>query len=106
VAGWVAIKAPFARQPLSLRTYASLTASGIAHEDVNRVAPARSGATIPNPTIPQIQRTQPVLSCENRDLRRSPVTQPLTDLVPRPTVQVKANDQPKFVGGSQSVNIQ
>jgi len=30
----------------------------------------------------------------------------LTDLLPRPAVQVEADDEPKFVSGGQSVNIQ
>ena len=52
VAGWGVIKAPFARQLLSLRTCASLAASEIIHEGAERADSGKAGTATTNPTIP------------------------------------------------------
>src|SRR5947208_14942615 len=52
VAGWVVIKAPFARQLLSLRTCASLAASEIIHGGAERADSGKAGTATTHRTIP------------------------------------------------------
>ena len=107
VAGWVVIKAPFARQLLSLRTCASLAASEIIHGGAERASSGKAGTANHSSNNPgKFRERNPHLRRENRDSCRSSVAQPGIDLGPRPTVQVEPDDKPKFLGRSQRVNIQ
>src|SRR5947208_2374596 len=108
VAGWVVIKAPFARQLLSLRTCASLAATEIIHGGAERADSGKAGTATTHPTIPASSGSATHnLRRENRDSCRSFVAQPRIelgprpiDLGPRPTVQVEPDDKPKFLGRS------
>jgi len=64
VAGWVVIKAPFARQLLSLRRCASLAVSEIIHEGAERAGPGKAGTANLTQQSRQVQGAQPTLRRE------------------------------------------
>src|SRR5437879_1270777 len=71
VAGWGVIKAPFARQLLSLRTCASLAASEIIHEGADRADSSKAGTATTLQQSRQVQGARPTLA--SRKQRRVPV---------------------------------